>query len=140
MTPDDVYYGRREKILNKRAELKRKTILERKRYNSKMIKSGAELSPDSKTILSRFCWKHTLARLPIMYVELSQLQKKLKEADDVGYFSLDSPDKEYFSKLLKRFESVVAQHNVTYKAENRKGAWLKDWIEELKKAITEYKG
>ena len=36
MTPDDVYYGHREKILNKRAELKRKTILERKRDNNKM--------------------------------------------------------------------------------------------------------
>ncbi|MCH8119056.1 MAG: hypothetical protein IIC00_04920 [Planctomycetes bacterium] len=37
VTPDDVYYGQREKILNKRAELKRKIILEKKKYNSKII-------------------------------------------------------------------------------------------------------
>jgi len=43
VTPDDVYYGRREKILNKRAEMKRKTILERKKYNSKIMETGAEI-------------------------------------------------------------------------------------------------
>jgi len=41
--PDDVYYGGREKILNRRAELKRKTILERKKYNNKIIETGAEV-------------------------------------------------------------------------------------------------
>jgi len=35
MTPDDVYYGCREKILNRRAELKRRTILERETYTVK---------------------------------------------------------------------------------------------------------
>jgi len=42
VTPDDVYYGRREEILAKRAELKRKTILERKQCNTKMT-NGAEI-------------------------------------------------------------------------------------------------
>lgn len=43
VTPDDVYYGRRESIHLKRAELKKKTMLERKEYNSKIINTGAEI-------------------------------------------------------------------------------------------------
>ena len=42
ITPDDVYYGRREKILKKRTELKRKTILERKKYNDRITVTGVE--------------------------------------------------------------------------------------------------
>jgi transposase InsO family protein len=42
VTPDDVYYGRREEILAKRAEIKRKTILERKQCNTTMT-NGAEI-------------------------------------------------------------------------------------------------
>jgi len=36
VTPDDVYYGQREKILRKREELKHKAVLERKLYNNKI--------------------------------------------------------------------------------------------------------
>jgi len=41
VTPDDVYYGRRKDIQQKRAELKQKTLLERKDYNSKIFDNGA---------------------------------------------------------------------------------------------------
>jgi hypothetical protein len=42
VTPDDVYYGRREKILKKRIKLKRKTVLEREKYNDRITVAGAE--------------------------------------------------------------------------------------------------
>jgi len=41
--PDDVYYGQREQILKRRAELKRKTILAKRMYNSKISTTGVEI-------------------------------------------------------------------------------------------------
>ena len=43
VTPDDLYYCRRDEILEKRAELKNKTMLERKEYNSRIMETGAEI-------------------------------------------------------------------------------------------------
>ena len=42
VTPDDVYYGRRKHIQQKRAELKTKSMLERKEINSRISITGAE--------------------------------------------------------------------------------------------------
>lgn len=42
VTPDDVYFGRRKTIWEKRTELKEKSILERKEFNSKISITGAE--------------------------------------------------------------------------------------------------
>jgi putative transposase len=41
VTPDDMYYGRRDRILKCRAERKKKTILERKQFNNRIVNSGA---------------------------------------------------------------------------------------------------
>jgi len=42
VTPDDMYYSRRDEIHERRKQLKTKTILERKRVNGKMTEKGAE--------------------------------------------------------------------------------------------------
>ena len=44
VTPDDVYYGRRNTILKHRVELKQKTLLERRKFNGKMVKTGAKIA------------------------------------------------------------------------------------------------
>jgi putative transposase len=43
VTPDDVYYGRREEIVKRRKQLKAKTILERKKVNCMITGTGAEV-------------------------------------------------------------------------------------------------
>jgi putative transposase len=42
VTPDDVYYGRRKSIHQKRAELRAKSILERKEFSSKISITGCD--------------------------------------------------------------------------------------------------
>ena len=42
VTPSDVYYGHRGKILKKRTELKIKAVLERKKCNDRITVTGAE--------------------------------------------------------------------------------------------------
>ena len=44
VTPDDVYFGRRDIILEERAVLKEKTILERKRINSRIVNAEPKSS------------------------------------------------------------------------------------------------
>ncbi len=43
VTPDDVYYGRRDQIQRRRQNLKQKTILARRKYNGKIMNIGAEI-------------------------------------------------------------------------------------------------
>lgn len=45
ITPEDMYHGRREQIRKRRAKLKAKTILERKKVNGKITVNGAECLP-----------------------------------------------------------------------------------------------
>ncbi len=42
VTPDDVYFGRKTHIQHRRAELKAKSMLERKQFNGKLVITGAE--------------------------------------------------------------------------------------------------
>ena len=43
VSPDDVYFGRRQEILTRRSELKQKTVLARKSYNTKISITGVEI-------------------------------------------------------------------------------------------------
>ncbi len=70
-----------------------------------------------------------LARLPVMYVELSHLHEQLKETKTI-------PDKEYFLGLLDKFARIASQHNIRHRnAREEKDSSLPSWIEELRKAV-----
>lgn len=45
ITPDDVYFGRRDQILKWHAELKTRTTVDRKRYNSTINRTQESKSP-----------------------------------------------------------------------------------------------
>ena len=94
---------------------------------AKAIFDRAEALAENEEIRSRV----ELERLPIMYVELSQLYKQLKDTKSV-------PDKQYFVQLLDRFARIADQHNVKRYATGRGlRTSIPAWIEELNKAIAE---
>lgn len=52
-TPDDVYFGRREAILEQRVELRAKTVLERKKVNSRIVETEPKSSLTKNANLSQ---------------------------------------------------------------------------------------
>jgi hypothetical protein len=44
-TPDDVYFGRKDTILKKRARLKKQILSRRRLYNANKLKNGAQTVP-----------------------------------------------------------------------------------------------
>jgi hypothetical protein len=53
VTPDDVYFGRREAILKQRTDLREKTVLERKKVNSRIVETEPKSSLTKNTNLSQ---------------------------------------------------------------------------------------
>ena len=72
-----------------------------------------------------------LARLSIMYVELSHLYEQLEKGRTIV-------NKEYYLELLDNFARIAKEHNIRHRnAREKEDSALPDWIEILRKAAGE---
>lgn len=93
---------------------------------ARAIFDRAEQLAENQQILGRV----EMARLPVMYVELSQLHKQLTETDT-------PPDMVRFQALLDQFSALVKRHDVNVPVERIN---LRQWIEQLREAIAQAEG
>ncbi len=69
-----------------------------------------------------------LARLPVIYVELSQLYGQFKDTNSIG-------DKEYYLELVDNFARIADEHNIKRSATGSRDKSIPNWIEKLRKAV-----